>query len=250
MNTLRKRALTAPFALAAAATLTGCASDSAGPEEGTTVEDVAEAEPDEIEPGDDLLGETVTVSGELTEVIAPGAFWLGAGGGLFEEGAPVVSAAGEFTAWGIEDPEALVEEDTILQVTGTVAEFVLVDYEEEWGIDLDDDLYEELEGEAVIVAEEVATLAGENVTVEGEVFDVLSTVAFQLAGAGWNVVVLDAEQAAVEPGEAVSVTGTVRQLDIAEIEEDYGVDLDDGLYELYEGDLVLVAETVSPLAAE
>ena len=267
MRNIRTKPLAIPVALAAAIGLAGCGDDSAGPEQGVDVEDVAEAEPDEaaedeelgadeelaedeIAAGGDLIGQTVTVSGEITETIDPAGFWLGAGGGLFEEGAPVISTTGDFSAWDISDAEQLVDSDTVVQVTGTVAEFVVVDFEEEYGIDLDDELYEDLEGEAVIVAEDVATLAGEEVTLEGEVYELFSTVAFRLAGAGWTVVVLDAEQAAVEPGDAVAVQGTVRQLDIAEIEEDYGLDLDDALYANYEGDLVLVADTVTevPLA--
>lgn len=246
MTTVRKRAFAASLAVATTITLAGCGNDSAGPEIGTDVEDVAEAEPDEPdEDAPDLLGETVTVSGEITEVIDPGAFWLGAGGGLFEEGAPVVSAAGDFTAMDV-DPAGLLDSDTILQVTGTVAEFVLLDFEEEYGIDLDDDLYEDLEGEAVIVADDIATLAGEDVTIAGEVFEVMSTVSFRLVGAGWSVVVLDAEQAAVEPGDSVEVQGTVRQLDVAELEEDYDLDLEDELYTPLEGELVLVADAVTP----
>lgn len=61
--------------------------------------------------------------------------------------------------------------------------------------------------------------------------------------------VLDVEQATVAPGDTVEVTGTVRQMDIAEVEEDYGLDLEDELYADYEGDLVLVADQVSPGAA-
>ncbi len=89
------------------------------------------------------------------------------------------------------------------------------------------------------------TLPGESITIAGEVTAVLSTVAFQLAGAGWTVVVLDAQHAQVHSGDYVQVQGTVRQLDIAELEEEFGLDLDDKLYEAYTGDLVLVAEKVT-----
>lgn len=247
MRSARKMTYAVPFAAAAMVAVAGCSDESAGPEEGASVEDVAEAEPDDDDmTGDDLLGQDVTVSGELTEVVADGAFWVGGSGDFFGEGgAPVVSASGTFADMGIDDPEGLVDSDTIVQVSGTVQEFVLVDLEEEWGIDLVDEGYEELEGEAVIVADQVNTLAGEDVTTSGEVSEVLSTVAFRLAGAGWSVVVLDAEQAAVAPGDMVEVTGTVRQMDIAEIEEDYGLDLDDELYTDYVGQLVLVADQVS-----
>lgn len=246
MKPVHKRALAAPMALAAALTFTAC-DDSGGPEQGTSVDDVEDADPDQNDmAGPDLLGRTVTVSGEIEEVANDSAFWLG-DNDWFDEGAPVVSTSGDFTEFDIEDPEGLAEDDTVLQVTGTVEEFVLTDFEEEHGIDLDDDALEDLEGEAVIVAQDVSTLAGEDITISGQVSDVLSTVAFRLAGSGWDVVVLDAEQATVEAGDTVQVTGTVRQMNVTEFEDDYGVDLDDAVYEPYTGRLVLVAETVEPV---
>ncbi len=42
------------------------------------------------------------------------------------------------------------------------------------------------------------------------------------------------------------MTGTVRRLDIPSLEEELGTDLDDALYEGFEGDLVLVAQNVRP----
>lgn len=249
-TTLRKRTLATSVALATAVTLASCGDDSAGPEQGTDVEDVAEAEPGDPAEGGDLLGKTVTLTGEISETIDPAGFWLGGDGNLFEDGAPVISTAGAFTDMDIDDPESLMEDDTVLQVTGTVAEFVVVDFEEEYGVDLDDELYEDLDGEAVVIAEEVVPLAGKDVTIQGGVTELLSTVAFRLAGTGWTVVVLDADMAAIEPGDVVEVQGTVRQMNLVEIEEDYGLDLDDGLYGDYEGDLVLVADTVTEVAAE
>ena len=258
MYTTRKRILGALFAAAMVPAVAAC-TDSAGPEEDVTVEDVAEADPEETEAdleetdGDEasdgdasLIGQTVTVSGEISEISAENAFWISAGGGLFDEGAPILSPTADFSSFDIGDPASLEDSDTIIQVTGTVTEFFLVDFEEGWGIDLVDEGLEELEGEAVIVAEEVTTLAGEDVTISGEVNELLSTVAFDLRGAGWSVVVLDADQAVLEPGDAVDVTGTVRQLNTVELEEDYGLDLDDDLYAPYEGDLVLVADSVEP----
>lgn len=71
-------------------------------------------------PGTTLLGQDVTVSGEITEVVADGAFWIGGGGDIFGEGAPVVSASGNFTDMGLEDPEGLIDSDTIVHASGTV----------------------------------------------------------------------------------------------------------------------------------
>jgi len=246
MVQLPKTALVAPIALAASVALVGCSDDSAGPEQGADVQDVAEAEPAENDQeGPDLLGQKVTVSGEATEVVDPSAFVIG-GDTLGGDGALVVSSTGTFDDFATPVTEDTVGSDTVLQVAGTVEELVVVDLEEEYGFDLDDEALQEWEGDAVIVADQVASLPGESITVAGNVTDLLSTVSFQLAGSGWTVVVLDADQAAVEAGEYVQVKGTVRQLDIAELEQEFGLDLDDAVYEPYAGDLVLVAENVMP----
>lgn len=217
-----------------------CDTDSAGPEQDTSVEDVEEAEAAE---GADLSGQTVTVSGEIDEILDPQGFTLG-GQGL-EEGVLVLSGAESFADIGLELDESLVDANRVLQVTGTVAELVIVDYEEEFGVDLDDTVYEDFEGEAVLVADQITTLTGETVTIAGQVTDVLSTVAFRMEGTGWTVVVLDAEQAAVEAGDTVQVTGMVRQFIPEELGEEFDVSLDDTAYTPYLGSLVLVAEEVT-----
>lgn len=246
MLQLRKTPVVAPLVLAASVVLVGCSDDSAGPEQGADVEDVAEADPTENDQeGPDLLGQTVTVSGEATEVVDPSAFVIG-GDALGGDGALVLSSTGTFEDFGTPVSQDTVGSDTVLQVTGTVQELVVVDLEEEYGVDFDDEALEEWEGDAVIVADQIASLPGETITVAGNVTELLSTVSFQLAGSGWTVVVLDADQAAVEPDEYVQVQGTVRQLDIVELEEEFGLDLDDAVYDPYAGDLVLVAENVMP----
>ena len=253
MFSTRKKMLAPAMAIALAAPLAACSDDSAGPESGADVEDVAEdgaaeEEPlDEEEPAaegaaDSLLGQKVTVSAEIEEVVAPGAIRVG------DEGLLVLSAGPSFSDMGFEVSEGLVEDDVIVQVTGTVAELAFPDIEDEFGFDWDDETLSEFEGENVLVASQIDTLPGEPVTIAGEVSQVISTVSFQLAGAGWQVVVLDAQQAAVDEGDFVQVEGTVRELNIVELEEEFGLDLDDELYAEFEGELVLVAETVTETA--
>jgi hypothetical protein len=255
MLTVRKRLLAPFMALAMATSIAACADDSAGPETGTDVEEVAE-EPMEDETGDDeaaqgaesLVGQTVTVSAEISEVISPGAIRIGGDEGGDESLLVVSGAAESFAEMGFGVSEGLVDDDVVVQVTGTVREFDIADFEEEFGVDYDDDLFEPFEGEHVIVADDVSTLAGEPITISGHVQSVLSTVAFRLAGTGWNVVVLDAQQAQVDEGDFVQVQGTVRQLNIAELEKEFGTDLADEAYRPHEGDLVLVAEKVTQAA--
>ncbi|WP_164704554.1 hypothetical protein [Blastococcus litoris] len=219
--------------------LAACSDDSAGPETGTDVEDVAEEPEDGDEAlADPMTGQTVTVSAEIEEVVAPSAIRIG------EENLLVLSAGPTFEDMGFELVDGLVEDDVVLQVTGTVGTLVFPDIENEFGIDWDDEELVDFEGERVLVASEVDTLAGEPVTFAGEVQDVISTVSFQVAGAGWSVVVLDAQQAAVAEGEYVQVSGTIREFDIATIEEEFGLDLDDELYADFDQRFVVVAENV------
>ena len=253
--------------LALAGVLAGCSDDSAGPDTGADVEDVVEEEAVEqeslenepleedvaaeeepvggglAEEADTLVGQQVTVSATVVEVVSENAIRIGEG---TSESLLVLSASGALSEMGLEDAETAAENEAVVQVTGTVRQFDPVTFEEEYGIGYTDPLYEAYEGENVIVADSVTTLAGESVSVAGEVNQLVSTVAFRLGGVGWNVLVVDAEQAAVDVGEAVQVDGTVRRFEQVAIEEELGVDLDDALYEPFEGQLVLVADSVSP----
>lgn len=245
MFTVRKRVLAPTMALAVAASLTACSDDSAGPETGADVEDVAE-QPIVEEPVENasFLGQTVTVSAEIEEMVSPQAFWIGG-----DDQVLVISSGASFEEMGFDISEGLVEDDVVVRVTGTVKEFDLAGLEDEFGVDYDDEVFEPFEGQHVIVADDVSTLVGEQVTVAGEVDDLISTTGFQLDGISWDVVVLDATQASVSEDDFVKVTGTVQQFDIAQIEEDFGVDLDDELYEPFDGEFVLVAESVNPSTA-
>lgn len=238
--------------LAATAACSG-EEDSAGPEIGADVEDVAEPPGADEEPFEDddadaedsaLVGQTVTVSGEITDVLAPGAIRVGGADG--RDSVVVLSAPfASFEALGLEDPEQLADSGAVLQVTGTVRQLLVEPFEEEFGIEYDAETFAPLEGANVIVADAVSTLAGEQITLAGEVEEVLGAAAFRLDGSGWTVVVLDGEAAAVKEGDLVQVQGEVSRLDVAEMQEEMaGLPADD--YEQYDGELVLVAETVSP----
>ncbi len=110
--------------------------DSAGPERGVTLEQVAD-EPDELE------GRSVTVSGELAEFVVPGrAFPLGEG---FADTVLVVPAT------GTQVPP--LEEDDVLQVTGTVhARFEPAELDDETDLAVEDEIFDPFDGRPVIVA--------------------------------------------------------------------------------------------------
>ncbi len=121
-------------------------------------------------------------------------------------------------------------------------------FKDEFGIDYDDEIVDEHEGEHVLVADRISTLAGERVKVAGDVSDLISTVAFRLDGVGWDVVVIDAADAKVDLSDFVQVTGTVQRFDLQSVEKELGRDLQDDLYDSFDGDLVLVADKVENVA--
>ncbi|MDX1994603.1 MAG: hypothetical protein SF029_19630 [bacterium] len=174
--------------------------------------------------------------------------------------------------------------DTRVVVTGTVQQFIQTDVETQFEFDLDDELYGQYEQQAVLIAEELAISArevedasleaqmldtvtddptvyyGESVTVEGLVSDLDADEettfenGFVLreeneALGNESILVLVPSEAGVEmmqfPADTrVHVTGTVQQFIQADIESEYGFDLDDELFANYEEQAVLIAESV------
>ncbi|HEV2071758.1 MAG TPA: hypothetical protein VGR26_18390 [Acidimicrobiales bacterium] len=162
--------------LVAGALLIGaCAQDdSAGPDAGVTVSDLEDLErritalEDRVgaaeEQGDaavdggaiedeELIGQTVTVSGEVTRTVDVNGFVmssddedLAALDSQIGDGILVVSAS---------DPG--VSQGDVVQVVGTVREFVIADFESELGIDLDDNLYLEFEDQVALTARSIDT---------------------------------------------------------------------------------------------
>lgn len=117
--------------------------DSAGPEIGVTVEDVAE---DRF--ADVLVGEEVTISGELTAWLIPGrAFWIGSDGVI-----------GDNVLIVIDSPVEGLDDDTVVRATGVVADFdavALLDELDETDVGADFGPYED---QNVVLADEVTIL--------------------------------------------------------------------------------------------
>lgn len=139
IGTLRRKA--SLFATVGVLALVGVScGDSAGPETGVDVQDVAFD-------ADELLGEEVTVSAEVLDVVSDEAFWLG-GDDFGTSAVLVVNAAG-----------TTVQEDQVVQVTGTVREFEEDAFVEDFGFE--DDVFDDEElfggfvGQPVIVAEQI-----------------------------------------------------------------------------------------------
>ncbi len=116
--------------------LAGCGDDTAGPEAGASVEDIQE---DESAP---FVGQTVTVSADVNEIITARAFTIAGTEPLL-----VISGQPGFVP---------VTEHSAVAVTGTVRQaFDIAAVEDEFGFDYDDALFEEFDGEPYIIATKI-----------------------------------------------------------------------------------------------
>ena len=102
------------------------------------VEEPAQDELEEL-----ALGETVTVNGEVSEVIGPIAFTVGG-----EE-----IGDNPILVFGAQVPA--LEEGAEVQVAGTVVEFQVLGYEEDLDLDLVDNEFEDFDGDPAIQATSV-----------------------------------------------------------------------------------------------
>jgi hypothetical protein len=105
------------------------------------------------------VGQTVTVTGELEEVLGPRSFLLQDDDLLSDDTLPVVTASPALARGGREaDLATVLTGDETLAVTGTVHIFNLQAFEEQLGLDFDDGLFSEWGGRAAIIATAVRRL--------------------------------------------------------------------------------------------
>lgn len=200
---MRLRLIIAP---AAALTLAACGDDPDTAVEEAVEEGRAEA----------LVGEDLTLRSEVGEVLSDQAFIInGEYFGFDGEGTLVVGAG--------DAPEPINEGD-VVSVNGTLREFVIADVEDEYDLDLDDDLLVRYEEQFAVVADSVEVVPAEAAEATLSVGDTLTVDA--------------------PPGSAVTVTGSVREFTLADLEERLGFDLDDDLLAELEDELAIVADRV------
>lgn len=221
-------------------------SDSAGPEAGTTVSEVAKAQ------NADLIGKTVNVSGEVEKVIGPKVFII-EGDRLFNDPEVLV----------VSDTGSPVIDDTRVRVTGTVRKFVVSEIESSFDLDLAQEFEVEFRDKPVIIAtavaltpepgeiaEEPSLFMGKTVTVSSKVDKVISPNAFTLDDkeliGGKELLVVGAIPSGdpIHEGETVLVTGPVRKFITAEIERDFDFDLQPELEVEYEASPVVIAQSI------
>lgn len=145
--------------LLSALLIAACGGESAGPEQGADVEDIQQQDQTEafderrfFENPDDFVGQQVTVSGKVTEVLRPRAFRL-SGEDVGATPLLVVSAQ-----------EANVDEGQVARVTGTVRRFDIPEWVREFGrdfgFDFNDPGFQEFVGRPAIVAQSVTVIEG------------------------------------------------------------------------------------------
>jgi hypothetical protein len=252
------------FLLLLATTLLACDTETnADPvaqteaEENVTTEEVAEN-------AEDLIGQTVTIRSNAIEQIEPATFTVADQEFFGGENIVIVNATGT--------PFVLpTEEDTEVQVTGEVTQFVLTDVESAYDLDLDPDLYVEYEDQPAIIAESLAIAPepgeiaenpaqyyGEILAVTGEIETVYGENTFTLdddelfGGEELLVVVTNPTEAPIQDGATVATTGELRQFVVADLETDYDLTWDLDVQEELEAEYterpVLVVDRVYPSA--
>jgi hypothetical protein len=220
---------------------------------------------------DSLLGQTVTVSGEVRRQLGPHAFTIGGEGFVDSEELLVVtgSASGQPRTGTF-----LPQENDIVQVTGTVYRFDPRAFERELGLTLSDARLASMSGRPAIVARSLAVtmripvvdvdrlveapqaFTGRVIQVGGRVESLLTEHAFTLRGESTHspreVLIIADEPlpliqwlATVGGGASVVVTGTVRTVSAAALEQVLGFGPTGGRYEHGRGHIVVVAQTVS-----
>lgn len=225
---------------------------------------------DEItEETSELIGQTVSVRGEVTEIESPSTFVISGDeflGDLFGED--------EVLVFNVADNSLLVlpEDDAKVQVTGEVGTFILSDIEETYNIGLDPALYVDYENQPVIFAESVALSPdpgevtedptpyyNQRVAIEGEVEDLLSLDTFtldedELIGGSDLLVVNMSGEPLPQEDETVTVTGVIRPFVLADLERDYDLTWDLDLQQQIEAEYtekpVLIVDSIYPSAEE
>jgi hypothetical protein len=212
---------------------------------------------------DAYLGQTVSVREEVEELVGDYAFMLDEDQLFGGEETLIINASGQ--------PVSLVEgDDTDVQVTGEVRELVLADLEQDYGFDLDNELFVDYENQPVIVAQSIALAPDPDditdnpeeyyyrrLAVNGDVGMIVSdntvTLESEELFGGENLLAISPEQALMlEEEEEVVMTGVLHPFITSEIEEEYDLtwdlDLQEQLEAEYQDRPILIVDSVYPSA--
>lgn len=209
------------------------------------------------------VGQEVTIRQDIEETVGNYAFLLDEDQLFGGEEILVINTSNS--------PLELVDsDDTDVQVTGEVREFVFADLEREFTLGLEPDLFVDYEGRPVILARSIALSPdpGEvtddpeqyyyrRIAIEGEISSIESsdrlTLEDETLFGGEGLLVISPQGAVVgQVGEDVAITGTLRPYVTAEFERDYDLtwdlDLQQQIEAEYENRPVFVADEIYPSA--
>lgn len=192
-----------------------------------------------------LIGKTVTVSGEVEEVISPQAFII-EGDRFFNNP--------ELLVLNLNDSPLV--NDSNIQVTGTVRQFLKSEIDREFSVNLAQELAAKFTHKPVFVAtaialtlapgevaEEPAPFIGKNVTISGKVANVIAPNLFTLDDqeliSGKELLVVG-DTGAINTGQTVRVTGSIRKLVAADLD----IKLQPRLIAEYEGKAAAIARSI------
>lgn len=244
--------------------LAGCQTPE---EQATTAPDETNVATEEIaENPAEYVGQTVTVRSEPIEKISPSTFTVEDEQFFGSDPILVVNASGEPFVF----PE---EDDTEIQITGEVRNFVFADIEREYNLGLEENAYVDYENQPALIAQSIAISPdpgeissdpeqyyNEVLAVTGEIEEIQGPNVFSLEEdelfGGEDLLVLRATPAAdlpvVENGETVAVTGRLQPFVVADIERDYDFNWDTGFEQQLEAEYsdrpVLIADDIYPSA--
>ena len=253
--------------------------ESAGQAIGVSVADI-------VDDPSEFYGKDLTVSGLVSEVVAPNAVTIGGQDGIFEEELLIVGAQ-PLPELAEGDAVELAVDD-LVQATGTLEEFQVTEFEEALDTQFDDQLFATYEGEPALQASSVALTPaqgentsamqqgiqasiptivddpaefyGSSTTVNGVVAETVEPNAFVITDqetaseaapedlASEGLLVVSGGDAApnLTESQTVRVSGTVQEFDLATFEEELGADLNDDLYGVYDGRPAILADSIQP----
>lgn len=264
------------FGTLSLALLTAVMAACAPPQTAETEPQVGEPTAEEtIEPGaadagdvaddyEQLIGQTVTIRGDIDERLSDNVVRLTADDGWFGGENIMVVLPDGFTLPTEEDGEDVVVNR--IQVTGEVQRFTAAEAQQ---YNLPEDEVAEDEERPLIVAETAALSpdAGElsdnpeqfynqTVAIESDDLEEIAPNTYRMGGGltGGDILVLSEQplQELIDQGEELVITGEARQFDLAEFQQQYNWDAEQQqeIAENYADGPVIVAQEVFPVAEE
>jgi hypothetical protein len=244
---------------------------SAGPDVGVNLREVAAHT-------SVMVGRTVTVSAEIDDILSPHVMTIGNDNPFFGNEVVIVSGQPWDTLAGVP-----LDEDDVVQVTGEVRLFDTSELERELGIELDSTAASAYHRQPMLLVKSltldppIAIGPGdkefpsgssawdigvtipelranpnqhleETVMVSDEIEEGLLTSHAFLLGDTKLLVISPTPLDSVFTEATAYVTGTVRRFALAQIEAELGLDLPDEQFAPFEGNLVIIADSVEVVA--